>query len=222
MKVIAVDGPAGSGKTTVCAELARRLGFVFVSSGAIYRACAWVFRNFYGDRGPQDFVKALSSIPLDFDFTNGQFVVKFEERVISSELHDPDIAKIASQLARIYEIREFANRVQRALADKAPVVVEGRDATTVVFPDACLKVFLTARPEERARRRWLELLSKGIQVSFEEVLKDVLERDEADSRRALAPLTHDPDAVLIDSTGITIDDVVHIIIRLYREKCSSL
>lgn len=222
LKVIAVDGPAGSGKTTVCAELAKRLGFAFISSGAIYRACAWVYQNFYREEGQDSFVEKIWSLPLNFDFSEGRFIVKYGEKVVSGELHTPEVASGASQLARIPEVREFANKIQRSLAEKAPLVVEGRDATTVVFPDACLKIFLTAEPKERARRRWQELVSRGIKVSFEEVLKDLLERDLADSGRALAPLSQDPDAVLVDSTGMTVDEVLSRIVQLYSDRCSSL
>jgi cytidylate kinase len=219
LKVIAVDGPAGSGKTTVCSEVARRLGFLFISSGSIYRACSWVFLNVYHGLNLQDFARELKSIPLEFDVLEGSFVVKYQGRIINGELHDPRIAMEASRLARIQEVREFANEVQKALAAKAPVVVEGRDATTVVFPDACLKVFLTATPEERALRRWRELVAKGVPVAFEEILKEVVERDMADSERSLAPLVKAPDAVTIDTTGIDVETVVEKIVELYRQKC---
>lgn len=219
LKVIAVDGPAGSGKTTVCSEVARRLGFLFISSGSIYRACSWAFLNVYHGLNLQDFARELKSIPLEFDVLEGSFVVKYQGRIINGELHDPRIAMEASRLARIQEVREFANEVQKALAAKAPVVVEGRDATTVVFPDACLKVFLTATPEERALRRWRELVAKGVPVAFEEILKEVVERDMADSERSLAPLVKAPDAVTIDTTGIDVETVVEKIVELYRQKC---
>jgi len=219
LKVIAVDGPAGSGKTTVCSEVARRLGFLFISSGSIYRACSWAFLNAYHDLNLQDFVRELKSLPLEFNILKGSFVVKYQGRIINGELHDPRVAMEASRLARIQEVREFASEVQKALAAKAPVVVEGRDATTVVFPDACLKVFLTATPEERALRRWRELTAKGVTVAYEEILKEVAERDMADSERSLAPLIKAPDAVMIDTTGIDVETVVEKIVELYRQKC---
>jgi cytidylate kinase len=175
--------------------------------------------NVYHGLNLQDFVRELKSIPLEFDVLEGSFVVKYQGRIINGELHDPRVAMEASRLARIQEVREFANEVQKALAAKAPVVVEGRDATTVVFPDACLKVFLTATPEERALRRWRELVAKGVPVAFEEILKEVVERDMADSERSLAPLVKAPDAVTIDTTGIDVETVVEKIVELYRQKC---
>ncbi|MEJ5300291.1 MAG: (d)CMP kinase [Thermodesulforhabdaceae bacterium] len=222
LNVIAVDGPAGSGKTTVCSEVARRLGFFFVSSGAIYRSCAWVSIRSNHGLEPKDFVRKLKFFPLEFDVAEGKFMVKYQGRVINGELHDPEVAMEASRLAKIQEVRDFANEVQRSIAAKAPVVVEGRDATTVVFPDACLKIFLTATPEERASRRWQELVSRGVEVAFDEVLKDVIERDKADMGRSIAPLIKDPDAVVIDTTGVSIEDVMNKIVDLYRQRCSGL
>lgn len=220
LKVIAVDGPAGSGKTTVCSEVARRLGFLFISSGSIYRAYAWALLNTPHGLDLQDFVRELKSLPLEFDVLEGSFIVRYQGRVINGELHDPRVAMEASRLAKIQEVREFANEVQKTLAAKAPVVVEGRDATTVVFPDACLKVFLTATPEERASRRWRELVAKGVSVAFDDILKEVVKRDMADSERSLAPLLQAPDAVMIDTTGVDVETVVERIVELYRQKCS--
>jgi cytidylate kinase len=220
LKVIAVDGPAGSGKTTVCSEVARRLGFLFISSGSIYRAYAWALLNTPHGLDLQDFVRELKSLPLEFDVLEGSFIVRYQGRVINGELHDPRVAMEASRLAKIQEVREFANEVQKTLAAKAPVVVEGRDATTVVFPDACLKVFLTATPEERASRRWRELVAKGVSVAFDDILKEVVKRDMADSERSLAPLVQAPDAVMIDTTGVDVETVVERIVELYRQKCS--
>lgn len=219
-KVIAVDGPAGSGKTTVCAELARRLGFVFLSSGIIYRAIAWIFRN--RDQVLEDFLKNLRSLPLNVVIKNGRADIYYESEPVSEKLHDPEVATLASFLARIAEVREFANEIQRSVSKKTSIVVEGRDTTTVVFPDACLKVFLTATPEERAKRRWKELVSKGIDIGFGDVLKSVLERDRADSERSLAPLTKDPEAFFIDSTGMDVEEVIRRIIDVYRSRqCKS-
>lgn len=221
-KVIAVDGPAGSGKTTVCTELARRLGFVFLSSGIIYRAIAWFFRNISKEQALEDFLKNLRSLPLNVVIKNGCVGVNYEEESIAEKLHDPEIANLASFLARMPEVREFANEIQRSISKKVSIVVEGRDTTTVVFPDACLKVFLTATPEERAKRRWKELVSKGIDVGFDDVLRSVIGRDKADSERSLAPLTKDPEALFIDSTGMDVEEVVRRIIDVYRSKqCKS-
>lgn len=219
-RVIAVDGPAGSGKTTVCAEVAKVLGLAFLSSGAIYRAVAWVFLNIYHGRDLEEFIGRLPSLPLEFGFSEGYFRVRYGKDPIEKDFHKPEVSKVSSFLAKFAEIREFANRIQRSLATEKPLIVEGRDTTTVVFPDACLKIFLTAGPEERARRRWKELLSKGIDISFDEVLGSIIDRDRTDSERELAPLSRDPDAVVIDSTGMSIEEVVGLICRLYSERCS--
>ncbi|MCX7822060.1 MAG: (d)CMP kinase [Syntrophobacterales bacterium] len=220
-KVIAVDGPAGSGKTTVCAELAKRLGFAFLSSGAIYRAFAWAFKHVDQERNLEEFVKRIPSLPFNFDLLGDRFVIKYEQRLMEEELKDPEIARIASYVARVPEVREFANSIQRSLSKETSLVVEGRDVTTVVFPDAFLKIFLTALPEERAKRRWRELISKGLEVDFDEVLKAVIERDRADSERKLAPLIRDTDAVLIDSTNMGVKEIVDYIVELYLRRCHS-
>ncbi len=216
LHVIAVDGPAGAGKSTVCAALAGHLGFLFVPSGAIYRAVAWVYTRYGGDEPALVRMLERRSL-LSFDVVEGRMVVLAEGKVIERELYTPEVARGASVVSQIPAVRAFANAIQRSLAERTSVVVEGRDVTTVVFPQACLKVFLSASPEVRARRRWKELIERGVTCSFDEVLRDLVARDSADSSRAIAPLVRGAEVVVVDTSEMSVEEVVSCIVRLHEE-----
>ncbi len=216
--VIALDGPAGAGKSTVALRLAERLGGVRLDTGAIYRTVALVAleRSISWDDGP-----ALGEVAggLDLRFVadeEGQRV-QLGDRDITSEIRTPEVSRGASQVSQHAPVRAALMALQRMLGAQGLVVAEGRDMGTVVFPDAPVKFYLTASDEVRARRRWLELQQRGSELPFEEVLRDQRQRDANDSQRAEAPLRQADDAVVVDSTGLDIDQVVEHMARAVRE-----
>jgi len=217
--IVAIDGPAGAGKSTVARQLARRLGFTIIDTGAIYRSVA---------------LAALKAgIPWDDDQRLGKLLdeglgVTFDgERVllrgedVTEAIRTPEITRGASVVSARPVVRQKLLQLQRDLGRSAPrgAVLEGRDIGTVVFPDAQVKFFLTASDAARARRRHAELADKGLQVRLDEVLTDQRRRDKDDTERAIAPLRAAPDAVKIDTTGFDLDEVVE---RCYREASSRL
>lgn len=207
--VVAIDGPAGAGKSTVSYALASRLGYVRIDTGALYRAVALVAdaRGVAWDDEPAMAAVARS---VAFEFRRvGEATHLFVDGVDrESDLRTPRISQGASKVSALPSVRDALLGVQQAMGAAGGVVMEGRDIGTVVFPDADVKFFLTASDEERAQRRLRELLAKGTQTSLEEVLSEMTERDRRDSMRATAPLKQAGDAIFVDSTGMTFDEVV--------------
>ncbi len=204
--IIAIDGPAGSGKSTIAKGLAQRLDGRRLDTGAIYRAFAW----FALKKGcALDDETALADLGSTLDLQLGdRGLVLVNGRDVSGEIRTPKIGQTASKLAALPKVRQALLELQRENALPGPTVCEGRDIGTVVFPQAPLKFFLTASPEERARRRFLELQAKGNQVEYEAILAEQRRRDLRDSTRAVAPLRAAPDALTIDSTPLTIEEVI--------------
>ena len=212
---VAIDGPAGSGKTTVSRELARRLGFEYLDTGAMYRAVA-LFLDELGIP-PEDeerIDEALSKVTMEYE--KGKLYLNGRE--VGEEIRSARAGVLASNYAKVPTVRKHLTRLQREIAKGRKIVVEGRDIGTVVLPDADLKIFLTASVEERARRRWKELAEKGEDVSYEEILEQLKKRDEQDSNRKVAPLKPAEDAVVIDTTNMSVDEVVEKLVKLVRER----
>jgi CMP/dCMP kinase len=217
--ILAIDGPAGTGKTTSASEVARRLGFTYIDSGALYRAIAIAAI----ERGVHDpeftgLSSLLAHLPVRASLSAERFRVHLGEREITDGLRSPQVSSLASKIAVRADVRDRVGVWLRELARQGPAVIEGRDIGTAVFPDAELKVFLTASLDERARRRALELRAKGTPVSEEEVGRQIAERDERDSGRAVAPLRKAPDAVVIDTTETDIDGQVRRILEAWDSK----
>ncbi len=213
--VIAIDGPSGAGKSTVAKLVAEKLGYFYLNTGAMYRAVA-LFLHKKG-KTPDDIIteEDLKGVELDFDnegniYLNGENVA---EKILS-----PEISKLASDFSKLPVVRKVLTEQQRKIGLKKPSVLEGRDIGTVVFPDAKYKFFLDATPEERAKRRYLQLKEKNpdTKISFEEILKQQIERDKQDSSRDIAPLKKADDAVYIDTTGMEIKDVVQKILEFVK------
>jgi len=220
-QVITVDGPSGAGKGTVCLILARRLGFHYLDSGALYRALAVAAaRHQVG----ADNIAALAVLAAHMDVSfamersDGEPLVMLEGENVTRQVRGEEAGRQASRVAAIPEVRAALLRRQRAFAVAPGLVADGRDMGTVVFPDAQLKVFLTASPEERARRRHKQLIEKGETATLAELIEAVNERDERDRSRRIAPLRPAEGALCLDSTGQTIDEVVAAILAAAKER----
>jgi cytidylate kinase len=219
--VIAIDGPAGVGKSTTSRELARRLGYTLVDTGALYRGVALAARERGISWDDEVAVAALcDEIELGFasqDDGTPRLLLDGVDR--GDDIRTPEMSAGASQVSAYPGVRRALLDIQRRLGAAGGVVLEGRDIGTVVFPDAEVKLFLTASAEERARRRVKDLESKGIRVDYEELLRQIKARDEADSTRAIAPLRPAEDAVILDSTSLDMEAVVRHVLELV-ESCA--
>jgi len=209
--VIAIDGPSGSGKGTIAGLLAKRLGWCLLDSGALYRLLAFAARNHGVDLTNEESLKLLAA-HLDVQFigaTDGQSQrIILEGDDVTQDIRNESIGAGASQVASLPAVRDALLQRQRAFREAPGLVADGRDMGTVVFPDAPLKIFLTASSEERARRRYLQLKAKGDDVSLSSLLDEIRARDERDTQRAVAPLKPAADAIQLDSTELSIEQVL--------------
>ncbi|MEG1686768.1 MAG: (d)CMP kinase [Angelakisella sp.] len=206
---VAIDGPAGAGKSTIARALAQRFSLVQVDTGAIYRAVALYFlRQGLNAADRTVVVPRLQEITVTLAFTDGGQRIFLNGEEVSGLIRTPEASMGASAVSAIPEVRAFLLEQQRQLARDNDVIMDGRDIGTVVLPDATVKIFLTATPEARAGRRYRELLEKGTEVAFDEVLEDVKRRDYSDSTRAAAPLRQADDAILVDTSALDFDQSV--------------
>jgi cytidylate kinase len=217
--IIAIDGPSGAGKSTVGKTLAKRLGYLYIDTGAMYRAIALKVKEKTIDPYDEKALSQLvSSIRISFAAGEKENRTFCNGEDITEAIRSPEMSRLASDISKIGIVRDAMVRMQREMGREGGVVLEGRDIGTVVFPDADLKFYLDADPEERGRRRYRELSEKGMGVDFKKTLKEVIERDENDMSRALSPLRRAEDAILIDSTCRSVDEVVGEMRRMVYEK----
>ena len=220
--IVAIDGPAGAGKSTVAKRLAKELGYTYMDTGAMYRAFAWKVRQGGIDLEDENkLLEVLRQTNIELSEHEGNPKVLLDGRDVSAEIRTPELSQWASKISALGPVRERMLELQRAMGARGGVVAEGRDIGTVVFPRADVKVFLTAGPEERAKRRFAELRGQGKQVSLDETLEEMVERDRRDQERALAPLRRAEDATAIDSTGCTVDQVMERIMQEIKKKMST-
>lgn len=205
---VAIDGPSGSGKSTMARRLSRAFNFIYVDTGAIYRTLGLAcYRAGIDRRDAKAVMKILSGLDIQIRYNEaGEQCMLFNGEDVSKEIRLPEISLCASDVSSHQEVRSFLLEMQRRFARENNVIMDGRDIGTVVLPDADLKIYLTASPEARARRRLAELKEKGENVSFEEVLHDMIIRDEQDSNRAAAPLRKAEDAVELDSSDLSAEE----------------
>ena len=217
--VIAIDGPSGAGKSTIAGMLANRLGYIQIDTGAMYRAVAFMMKRDSIDMADNDLVeKYCADLNINFDTVDGVKRVLANGKDVSGQIRTPEISLLTSQVSALKPVREALMVSQRQMGRIGGVVLEGRDIGTVVFPDADLKFFLFASPEERGRRRYEELTAKGEKVTLEETVDAVIKRDEQDSSRDIAPLRQAEDAIPVDSTGLDIDGVLSLMESFVQKK----
>jgi cytidylate kinase len=215
--VIAIDGPAGAGKSTVAKHLAQMLNYVYVDTGAMYRAITFlVLRNNVQD-DINEIVKIAEDADIKLQFEDGITRVFINGEEVTNDIRTPEVNSKVSDVSKISEVRKQMVKIQRNLGKDTNLIAEGRDTTTVVFPDATIKVFLTASLEERVKRRHKELLEKGMQLTLDEVRENIIQRDRIDSSREVSPLKKADDAVEIDSTNMTIPDEIYKILNMIEE-----
>lgn len=218
---IAIDGPAGAGKSTIAKAAAKALGFIYVDTGALYRAVAYFMLSHRIDVNKEDKVASyLCDVVPELKYIDGVQHVFLNGEDVSDKIRTPEVSMGASAVSAIPRVRDFLFDLQKKIAAENNVVMDGRDIGTVVLPNADVKIYLTASAEERARRRHKELTEKGENVSFEEVLADVNKRDYNDTHREVAPLKQAEDAILCDTTNVDLQGAIDMLINIINEKLS--
>lgn len=217
---VAIDGPSGAGKSTIAKMCAKELGLIYVDTGAIYRTVGLAaFKNSIGSKDNEMVQALLPSLNIEMRHDeNGLQRMILNGEDVTSDIRLPEISIYASDVSAMPAVRAFLLEMQRHFSRIYNVIMDGRDIGTVVLPDADLKIFLTAAPEERAKRRFDELVEKGVNTTFEDVLKDITYRDTNDSSRAYAPLKPADDAVHLDTTGNSLEQSFNIICSMIRER----
>lgn len=221
-RTIAIDGPAGAGKSTLARALARELGYLYVDTGAIYRTVALRAREAGADPSdPEQVAPLLEDLDLRMDYGgDGVQRMYLSGRDVTETIRENEVSALASQVAALPAVREFLLDFQRKQAREHDVVMDGRDIGTVVLPQAGVKIFLTAAPEARARRRTAELLQRGQDADFDEILREIRQRDEQDENRPVAPLRQAEDAALLDTTNLDLKGSLEALLTLVRERLS--
>lgn len=223
MYKIAIDGPSGAGKSSIAKALAKKLGIVYVDTGALYRTIGYYVRSKGVD--PKDSAgvgKLLPEINIEVKYENGTQCVYLNGENLGDRIREPEISMYASAVSAIPQVRAFLLDTQRSIAAKNSVVMDGRDIGTVILPDAEVKIFLTASNECRAMRRCKELAEKGMAVSYEEVLADMIERDNNDKNRDIAPAVPAADAVIFDNSDYTVEESLEKALEIIKDKIGSM
>ena len=215
---IAIDGPAGAGKSTLSRKIAEKLGFIYVDTGALYRVVGLKFSSLGADTSLDcDIEGILAETSADIRFVNGEQRVFLDSEDVSDKIRTPEASMMASAVSAKPQVRAFLLEMQRELARKNNVVMDGRDIGTVVLPDATVKIYLTASAEARAQRRYKELTEKGMDVDYQSVYEDMVKRDYNDMNRAIAPLKQADDAVLADTTECDLEGSLELLLKIVKE-----
>ena len=219
MKSIAIDGPAGAGKSTIARKVAEKLSFIYVDTGAMYRSMALYFiRHDIAAQDEEKIAAACPDIDVSIVYQDGEQQVVLNGENVNGLIRTEQVSMMTSDTSKYPVVREKLLSLQRGLAEKENVIMDGRDIGTCVLPNADVKIYLTASAAERARRRYKEQTERGVDCDIKEIERDIIARDEQDMNREVAPLRQAEDAVLVDSSDMTIDQVVDEIIRIYQEK----
>lgn len=216
---IAIDGPAGAGKSTIARSLAAKLGYIYVDTGALYRAVGVnAMRKGMDTKNAEQVTSILDETKVSLRFVDGEQRVFLGDEDVSLAIRTPEASMAASNVSAIPAVREFLFDLQRNIAKENDCLMDGRDIGTVVLPDAQVKIFLTASAEVRAKRRYDELLAKGMKAEYNEVLEEMIQRDYQDSHRAIAPLKQADDAVLVDTSEMNLEQVLETLENIVKEK----
>lgn len=218
--VIAIDGPAGAGKSTVAQIVAQRLGYIYIDTGAMYRAITWQViqaQLTVQDTGAIGSLAATSQIDLQYT-QQGQLIVFVNGQDVTVHIRTPEVTAMVAEVSQIVAVRDALLRLQRNMAGAGGVVMDGRDIASRVLPNADVKIFLTASIEERARRRWAELKAKGYNVDLAVLKKEIADRDKKDYEREISPLVQTKDAILVDTTALSIREAVSGILEICERK----
>lgn len=217
--VIAIDGPAGAGKSTIAKIVAEKLGFLYVDTGAMYRALTLkALKERLDLNNSKVLIDMAQKSKIELLQTKNSYKVLLDGHDVTEEIRTEEVSKNSHFIASIPDIREILWNIQRSYRNHYNIVMEGRDIGTVVFPDAQVKIFLDASLEERAKRRYLQLKEKGIQIDIEKLKEEIIKRDEKDSKRNIAPLKKHPEAIVIDTTNMSIEEEVLLVSDIYRKK----
>lgn len=216
---IAIDGPAGAGKSTIARRVAKELSFIYVDTGAMYRAMAlYLLRKEVNKDDTEQIGNICQDAEISIEYQNGEQIVLLNDENVNSYLRTEEVGNMASVSSAVPRVREKLLSLQRKLARDMSVVMDGRDIGTTILPDADVKIYLTASSLTRAKRRYLELQEKGTVCNLDEIQKDIEERDHRDMNREISPLRQAEDAVLVDSSDLTIQQVVDCILQIFRSK----
>lgn len=216
---IAIDGPAGAGKSTIAKMVSKKLNCIYVDTGAMYRAVALFFiKNGIANDDEKRIAKEIENIQVDIQFEAGEQRVLLNGKDVTEEIRAERVGNWASEISKYTLVREYLVKMQREVATKQDVVMDGRDIGTVVLPQANVKIYLTASSKVRAMRRYNELTQKGVFCDIHDIEQGIMERDAQDMNREISPLRQAKDAILIDSSNMTIDEVVEKIVSLARER----
>lgn len=216
---IAIDGPSGAGKSSVAKALAEKIGIVYVDTGALYRAVGYYIRSVNADpKSAEQVVPQLKNIDIGIRYENGTQFVYLNGENLGEKIREPEISMYASAVSAIPEVRKFLLETQKSVAEANNVVMDGRDIGTVILPDADVKIFLVASVERRAERRVLELEQKGISVKYEDVLREMVERDSNDKNRNVAPAIPADDAVILDNSELTPEETLEKILEIAKTR----
>ena len=215
---VAIDGPSGAGKSTIARAAAEQLEFVYVDTGAMYRTVALnALRKGIDLSDKEQITDSLNGLEVSLGFVNGAQRGYLNSEDVSEQIRTPEVSMAASKVSAVQSVRDFLFQLQRDIADKNNCLMDGRDIGTVVLPDAQVKIFLTASAEKRAERRFAELKEKGMDVNFEDVLKDIIQRDYNDSHRDIAPLKPTEQSIVIDTTSLDLEQSIDAVLNTVKE-----
>lgn len=218
-KKIAIDGPAGAGKSSIAKEVANKLGYVYVDTGAMYRSIGlMVLKSNKNPKDREDVLSVLGDVNISIKYFDGVQNIFLNGENVSELIRTPEVSVAASDVAVIGEVRKKLVELQRDIAEKSDVIMDGRDIGTRVLPDADVKIFLTASPEERASRRYKELVEKNISCNYDEVLADIKYRDKNDSEREIDPLRPTEESIIFDTTGFDLEESVERMLKLLEDR----